>query len=444
VAEVYVYNAAAGAGTGADWANAYTTLKAAVEAAGTVAGDNIWVANDHAETQGSAMAVAFKGTVAAPMRVMSVLRSGGSVPPVAADIRDTAGARATVTTTGGFAITLSGVAAIQGITFNSGSGAASVALTLGGAVGICDFHFKKCALNLLGTSALSFLTLGGGAASVGYSVDMEDTTIRFSNAGHGILMNASATGTTRWRGTGSSVDSAGTSPTSLVIVGGTSGGTLIIEDGVDLSFLVAKTIVPAQSRATRTILRHLKLPALTISANQTAAGAEVQVIQCATTGVTNTLELHNAKGDQTTETTIIRTGGAAQSIKMVAKAGATLSMPFKSLPLIIGNTTAGSPVTFTFYGIWTSGSLPTNGQVWIDLQYLNAADGPSATIATSAPATWLTTPASLTADLSGWGGSTTAFQIAITFTPLLAGDVYATFNTATTTAVYFDHTVTKT
>jgi hypothetical protein len=43
-----------------------------------------------------------------------------------------------------------------------------------------------------------------------------------------------------------------------------------------------------------------------------------------------------------------------------------------------------------------------------------------------------------------WGGSTTAFKIAITFTALLTGDVYATLCTATTNAVYLDHVVTKT
>jgi hypothetical protein len=62
MANVYVYSGAAGAGTGADWTNAYTTLTAALAA--KAAGDDFWVAHDHAETQASALTLTSPGTPA--------------------------------------------------------------------------------------------------------------------------------------------------------------------------------------------------------------------------------------------------------------------------------------------------------------------------------------------------------------------------------------------
>jgi hypothetical protein len=64
MASVYVRSGAAGAGTGADWANAYTTLAAAFTA--KAAGDVFYVSDDHAETQASAMTLVSPGTAANP------------------------------------------------------------------------------------------------------------------------------------------------------------------------------------------------------------------------------------------------------------------------------------------------------------------------------------------------------------------------------------------
>src|SRR3990167_972428 len=98
MAHVYVDSNAVGAGTGADWANSYTTLAAALTA--KAAGDNFWVSHDHAETQASAMTLTSPGTAASPCKVMCV-DSAGSVPPASADLATTA----TITTTGANALT---------------------------------------------------------------------------------------------------------------------------------------------------------------------------------------------------------------------------------------------------------------------------------------------------------------------------------------------------
>src|SRR3990167_3028291 len=101
MANVYVRSGAAGAGTGADWGNAYTTLAAALGA--KAAGDDFWVADDHAETQASALTAVAPGTSASPNRIICVDRAG-SVPPVSADLRTSA----TISTTGNNGIALQG------------------------------------------------------------------------------------------------------------------------------------------------------------------------------------------------------------------------------------------------------------------------------------------------------------------------------------------------
>src|SRR5690349_22531992 len=100
MANVYVYSGAGGAGTGADWANAYTTLGAATAA--KAAGDVFWIADDHAETAAAAKTITFPGTAGNPNFAYCALRTGGSVPPVSADLRTTG----TITTTGNNAITV--------------------------------------------------------------------------------------------------------------------------------------------------------------------------------------------------------------------------------------------------------------------------------------------------------------------------------------------------
>jgi hypothetical protein len=90
----YVRSGAAGAGTGADWTNAYTTLAAAFS--GKAAGDIFYVSEDHAESSSSTiLSLGSAGTLGNPVQVLCVNHSG-SVPPVTADLRTTA----TISTTG--------------------------------------------------------------------------------------------------------------------------------------------------------------------------------------------------------------------------------------------------------------------------------------------------------------------------------------------------------
>ena len=98
MANRYVWSGATGTATGASWANAHTTIQSAIAAG--AAGDTYFVAHDHAQTAASSISISPNGSQGSPDRFICVNRAG-SVPPVAADLRDTA----SVTTTGAANIT---------------------------------------------------------------------------------------------------------------------------------------------------------------------------------------------------------------------------------------------------------------------------------------------------------------------------------------------------
>jgi hypothetical protein len=150
MADWYVYSGAAGTGTGANWANAKTTLSAAATAAAD--GDTAYVAHDHAETGASNMTIAPVGV----LKCYCVNRAG-SVPPVAADLRTTA----TVTVTGApsatpMTITTASLLYCYGISFASGSGASSASMSINGTG---TFVLEAGNLRIPGTNAADRINL---------------------------------------------------------------------------------------------------------------------------------------------------------------------------------------------------------------------------------------------------------------------------------------------
>ncbi len=412
MANVYVRSGAGGAATGADWANAYLTLAAATAA--KAAGDVFWVAADHAETQASVITITAPGTVTSPNQILCAVHTG-SVPPVSADLRTTA----TISTTGANSITLNGFFYCYGITFQPNSAAAGggggvvLAATAGN-----QQQYKNCAFRMLSTAA-SNITMGNQTY-----LRLDNCTARWGHASGFISLGRSRF---EWVNTPTAIDAAGTLPTTLFSNGGTSP-LLVMLEGVDLSALSAKTIFSSFAAPVNALLKDCKLPAsITISAAQ-AGGVgqgDVTLIRCDSGAVNYRNEKHNYAGAQTTETTIVRTGGASdgtQSVafKVITTANSRWADPFTCIPITIWNDTSGSSVTATVYGIWGGGAVPNKEDIWIDVEYLGSALTPQGSFISSGNADILATAAN-TSDASVWGGSTTAFKMAVTFTPGMKG-----------------------
>lgn len=412
MANVYVRSAAAGAGTGADWANAYTTLAAACAA--KAAGDVFFVSEDHAETQASAMTITAPGTVSNPNRILCVDHNG-SVPPVSADLRTTA----TVSTTGANAIFLNGFFYCYGIAFQANSAAAAG----GGNINLSNTsgnqqRYDSCVFRVLSSASSSVATPNSSNA-----LFLNNCSFKFGNVACTINLGR---GLFSWSNSPSAIDAAGSLPTTLF--NNTGGTPLVLQlEAVDFSELSGKTIFPSFGAPVNALLKDCKLPAsVTISATQNGGmgAGNVTLIRADSGAVNYRMEKYNYAGTQTTETTIVRTGGATDgtqpvAIKVVTTANSRWADPFTCIPISIWNDST-SAVTATVYGIWGGGAVPNKEDIWIDVEYLGSALTPQGSFISSGNADILATAAN-TSDASSWGGSTTAFKMAVTLTAGMKG-----------------------
>jgi hypothetical protein len=416
MAHIYVDSAAAGAGTGADWANAYTTLEAAAEAAGTAAGDSIWVAHSHAETRASAMSITFKNTTAAPGTVMCVNKAG-SVPPVAADLSTTA----TITTTGANDITLTGVAYIYGIIFSAGTGAVASGIQVGYLEGLQ--YFKNCAIKRAGT-VTGTITVGYPTNNQPQRIIFDNTTVEFGNVSDALDFGGTDF---LWKNTSAPIGGA-IFPT--ILLRSTVGSSIVSVRGVDFSALgTGKTLVGSFLGFGTVLLKNCKTHVdVTLSTTPTSSAKfSPTFINCDSGDTNYRTEKYSYEGTLTTETTVVLSGGAGDgttpiSWKVVTTANSHLTSPFECLPTTIWNDTTGAR-TVTVQGIWSTGALPNNDQIWMDVEYLGNSGSTQSTTATTGLANLLATPVALTAGDGTWGGSTTKFKMTSAITAAEKGPI---------------------
>jgi hypothetical protein len=435
VAHKYVYSGAGGAATGADWANAYLTVKAAAEAAGTAAGDSIWVAHDHAETGAVALNITPKNTKAAPGTIACVDR-GGSVPPVAADLRTTA----TVTTTGASFINLAGGADgptfWHGITFSAGTGvvASQIFINTGSTVN----NFKSCNFKKLGTgTATNAIALGGKNV-------LDNCTVQFGIVGDSITLAAGTAVGSRLEWINSPNALAGAIIPNTLFSPGYGAEALI--HGVDLSAYTGTLVGVLTSTNARDIkFINCKLNAgVTVSAAQTAvSGGRVTLINCDSGAANYRNEHYRFGGNQFTETTIVRTGGASDgttpiSWKIVTDGNARWQIPFESLPITVWSDTTGAK-TVSIYGYWDNASVPNNDDIWLEAEYLGSAGSPVSSIASSGKASFLAANAAIPSDTSTWGGgdTTTRFKMSASLTTAMKGPITVVVKAASASKTFY-------
>lgn len=429
MANVYVRSGAAGAGTGANWANAFTTLAAALTAG--AAGDSFFVSEDHAETQATAMTLTCPGTAGSPIFIYCV-NHAGSVPPVSADLRTTA----TISTTANSNITISGTHYCYGIIFSAGSGAVAANMNLCGSSGSNQLY-SACAMRLGGTvGGFLNLTVASGSSYLVW----DNTTVQFASASAKISMQS---GHFKWRNTASAITGA-TIPNTLFVLDSIRGGTVTVE-GVDLSAIPSgNTIVAGTDDSINYFFKDCKLASgVTISGTPVSPSAMLtDLFRCDSGGTNYRTERYRYEGTQSIETTIVRTGGASDgttpiSWKIVTTANSKWILPFEAIPIAIWNDTVGSSVTLTLYGIWGGGAVPNNDDIWMDVEYLGASGNPQGSFISASKADNLATGSALTTDTSTWGGSTTKFKMSVTFTPQQKGAVYVYVKAAKVSSTFY-------
>ena len=435
MAEYYVYSGATGAADGSSWADAFTTLGAAFS--GKAAGDVFYVADDHAESQASYLVLASPGTEASPCEILCVLRSGGSVPPVAADLRTTA----TITTTGNNGIAIAGCSYFYGIQFIVGSGSIQsldFQLTFSNSV-VINYYLDSCVIKFLATGSGSHVSaVANNLNNRASSVIFNNTNLSFANVGQQLRFGGALF---IWKNT--TTPFTDTIPTTAIALNNSATkASRIFMSGLDFnSHGSGKTLFNISGATGHDIiLENCKLNAAGAITTGTQAGfgaQEFRLINCDSGDTNYRYEKTDGGGTVTSETTIVRTGGATDgttpiSRKMVSVSRTKFYAPL-TFDIMFWNETTGSALTLGIETVSDNVTF-TDKELWLEVQALTTSGFPLSTFTNDRAATILTTGTSQPTSSETWTttGLTTPVKqkIEATVTPQEKGWIRCTVNLA--------------
>lgn len=406
-----------------------------------VAGQTVYVASNHAESQTTAISLSPVGAFGLVNRIICH-NSAGSYPPTSP------ATGATISTTAAANITLAGpnngAVFISGLTFRAGVGAASglVSVTASGST----LSFDGCVFDIANSGAS--VTSSAVAISSGSSgaTAFNNTTVKFAHVGQGVTLN---NGQFSWRATGPILAVGSLVPTTFMLVNAGQFATIILE-ALDLSQLTGNLMAAGSAITTAFGQAAINDCKLNAAATFTILGRGfvVQLNRSDSSATAYKSARYQYEGAETTETTITRVGGAvdpnglAQSRKIVTAAGAQWLQPFKAEPYAIWHATTGANVTVTVYGTINSASLPNNDEIWMEVEYLGSSAFPVGTIVNTTKASLLASNAAVTSDNSSWdGGGSGAgwspFKLVATVTPGMASVIEARIHAAKASTTYY-------
>ena len=407
------------------WQYPHARLKNAVTTNWGVAGNNFYLASEHAETQATANVITVPGTVTTYTKYLCVTKT--TVPPATGNM--TTGA--SITTTGASNLQITGGSSFfNGITFNAGTGANAQQLLMGSTT---NYWYTNCVFNKVCTGNESIIFNNG------YTGTATLVNCSFS-LGH-IYDNVQFFTESSW--TNSPIGVSGLTLASGLF-SSWSGGSKLTVDGVDLSAL---DFIMNATDTGKTIIKNCKLKTGVTALSQpvsTPAGF-LKIINSDSAATNYRHENYSYYGAQTAETTIIRTGGATNGTtpiawKIITTSNSTVSQPFEATQMASWNNTVADIRTVTVYGIWGGGAVPTNADIWIEVNFMGSSATPISSFKSSGLANVLATGTNLTTDTSTWGGSTTKFKMSVTLDypgPNMKGPIYVTVKAAKASSTFY-------
>lgn len=442
----YVWSGATGAGTGADWTNAYTALQSAVTAAS--AGDDIRVAHDHAETASSTAKVTYTipGTLAAPTKVVCVNRTTGD-----------AASTAEIKTVGAWGIDITAPSnescvSIQGIKFivaDGGGGSANLGI-------LYAKMFRDCTFELRGT---------GGAIQVGYAskVRFENCWVKTANASSNLSVSSVAF---EWAGGGVL---AGSAQTILFNVAGFS--TTLTCSALDLSGLpTACVIFNSIYHANSGVLANCKLPAswaeTSLVYEPVPFGSRYAMINCDVGNTNYNTRVADTGGKLIDETAIYRTDGfkvrnqagtlvgfALKSTTNSSASETNIPLPTDALlrnypgtPAEVAGFSAGAAKTVSVEIAHSAGAALTDAQIWLEVQCLGTSGFPLGVVKTNRRVSPVATAAAHPTSTEAWSGAAQTYKqrLSVTINPQAPGVIEARVYVATgnNVVVYIDPMIT--
>lgn len=433
MADIYVRNTGANSSPFATWGNAATTLAGALAVA--TSADTIWVADDHAESQATAITLTLPSTVG--LKILGV-NTHATTPPTAANLVAAGAWTASLTTTGNVAINIAGgFAYIYGLQFitGSGQGGSSAQLNIGSTAGAQGIVVDNCFLRIAETgAAVCNIMPVVGATCRDCLVIVKNSTFRFGGTGQAIGIRQG-----RARISNCLIDSAGSAPTTLFTAIQASGGDVEVSN-CDLTGKTWTNLVNA-GNGTPLILRFrdCKFPASFVATTGSVpgpGGAVVELYNCDSGNTNYRLSRNTYMGSTNNNNSIYRTGGASdgttpESFQMVSNSGASnYYVPLGSPEIFAYNGQTGVSLTAVVDFIHDSATALTDADIWLDIIYLSDTGSPLGSSISNAAATVLTAGSNHASSSSAWTGTggfanANAQKLSVTFTPQQKGYMIA-------------------
>lgn len=393
----YVYSGASGAGTGADWTNAYTTFAAGLAAA-TVAGDEVWLASDHNEqlSVDTTYAIPSAHGYGTPLKIYSVARADDTLSPGAFIGHDTLNR----------SITFNGNATayyLHGITLQVAGSVSDHIITAAGTRQVCVA--EACKFYLINTSSVSRIIIGSTSGNVPNKTTTVQCEFKFGHASQGFDVRG------RWEDYGSSMSVGATHPNAMIVAFSLNGGGVYIE-GADITNIGALVTNDATTAFGRAEFVNCKLKSgfsmLTASPNNPICG-EVFLRDCSSGDEHYHIGYSNYYGTLLVDTGIYANDAITApglSWKIATTANASYATPF--VTPWISSEHSGTSAIAPYLECLRSGSTTafTDAEVWAETAAKVTASSTRSTLYTDrvAPRGTAANQASSSKTASDWTG----------------------------------------
>lgn len=391
---------------GSTWALANATVAGAITDA--VAGDAIYVSDNHAESNGSGVTWTFPGTLASPNRI--VCADDAAEPPTAVS------AAPTWTITTGASHLFNGSFYWRGGTITGGnSGASNIAF--GQASTQCMQVFENVAFRLAG-GATAAIGLGSTANTSQHMLEWRNCTLRGNNSAQRAFIVAGF-----WRWIGGGVEAGGTAWAGLFTTFGSTGRTPggFHGSSLDLSGLASSAqIFPSASGGPfLATLRNCKLPASATLAGSgvTTPGYRCEMYNCDSGDTNYRVWIEDYAGSVRDETTIVKSSGASDgttslSWKMTSSADAEYPFAILRSPEIrVWSDTTGAKTATIDVAHFAAAALKDD-EIWLEVEYLGTSGVPLGGVANDCKADVLATAADQATSTAVWNGTGSPSPIA--------------------------------